>query len=57
MKLVTSIPVIKKGDTIIVHDAHRFRIGDQFVVLLCGRGNLVNRYYACDFNLVYDYYL
>ena len=44
MKLVTSIPIIKNGDTVIVHGAHRLRVRDQFLILICGRGNLVNRY-------------
>ena len=46
MKLVTSIPIIKKGDTVVVHGAHRLRVRDQFLVLICGRGNLANRYTA-----------
>lgn len=43
MKLVTSIPIINKGDTIVVHDVHRIRVKDNFLILICGRGNLVNR--------------
>lgn len=43
VKLVTSIPMIKKGDTVVMHDVHRLRFGNQFIVLVCGRGNLVNR--------------
>ncbi|XP_046457393.1 uncharacterized protein LOC124204384 isoform X3 [Daphnia pulex] len=43
MKLVTSIPIIKKGDTVVVHGAHRLCVRDQFLVLICGRGNLVNQ--------------
>lgn len=43
MKLVTSIPIIKKGDTVVIHGAHRLRVRDKFLILICGRGNLVNR--------------
>lgn len=44
MKLVTSIPIINKGDTIVMHDVHKIRFKDSFLILMCGRGNLVNRY-------------
>lgn len=45
VKLVTNIPIIKKGDTIVMHDVHRLRFGKHFIVLVCGRGNLVNRWF------------
>ncbi len=42
-KLVTSLPVIRKGDKIILHDCHRSRFGEDVVIFICGRGNLVNK--------------
>lgn len=43
LKLITAVPVIKKNDTIVVHDVHRMRFGDDFVMFVCARGNLINR--------------
>lgn len=42
-KLVTSLPIVRKGDRIVLHDSHRIRFGEDIVIFICGRGNLVNK--------------
>ena len=42
MKLVTSIPAVRKGDKITLYNCHKTRLGDGVVIMLCGQGFLVN---------------
>ena len=44
MQLVTNIPIIKKGDSIVLNNTHTLRVNkDEVLLFVCGQGNLVNR--------------
>ena len=44
MKLVTNIPVVLNGDSIVLHNIHTVRVDkNKLLLFMCGQGYLVNK--------------
>lgn len=46
LKLITSVPLVRKGDKVTIYNAHRVKnIEGRIILYLCGKGHLINRYF------------